>query len=195
MNKEIKNADGADPSDRSPDPNRPSGAARRRLLRALGGSGGALLGVVLASKWRKPVVEAVVLPAHAQTSGLPPSAATGCQVTLEATFAGVPSGNSNAGRSMTLFVSGANSTTLATGSTAGFDPLTLSGSSTFPPGSYSAAFSTAHDFLATGSFQLRVACCDATAVAEFQQLDPDDPSLFWPNIVIDDDGECSFVGG
>lgn len=45
------------------------GVARRRLLRALGGSSLAA-GTVVASGWHKPVVRAVVLPAHAQISGL-----------------------------------------------------------------------------------------------------------------------------
>lgn len=46
----------------------PGGTSRRRLLRVLGGSGGAALGSVLVVRWHKPLVHAVVLPAHAQMS-------------------------------------------------------------------------------------------------------------------------------
>ncbi len=43
--------------------------SRRRLLKALAVSGSALAGVkVLPDAWVKPVVESVVVPAHAQAS-------------------------------------------------------------------------------------------------------------------------------
>lgn len=58
----------------------PAGRSRRRLLRAMGGSGVAL-GAVLASDWREPVVKAVVLPAHGQMS---PAAASEAGINLVA---------------------------------------------------------------------------------------------------------------
>lgn len=47
--------------------------ARRRLLKALGGAGGTIAaGKVLPEKWTRPVVESVLLPAHAQATGQNP---------------------------------------------------------------------------------------------------------------------------
>lgn len=52
--------------------------ARRRLLQGIvGGSGSALLA---AKEWHKPVINAVLLPAHAQTS--PPATNINCQVSF-----------------------------------------------------------------------------------------------------------------
>jgi len=44
-----------------------AGGARRKLVQALGGAGGVVGGLLLTG-WRKPVVESVILPAHAQTT-------------------------------------------------------------------------------------------------------------------------------
>ena len=50
------------------DTNAPEG--RRRLLKALAVGGGAVVvGASLPAAWTKPVIESVVLPAHAQASG------------------------------------------------------------------------------------------------------------------------------
>lgn len=54
-----------------------AGAARRRLICALGGTSGAVLGGALMSGWQKPIVESVLIPAHAQTSDETP-APTAC---------------------------------------------------------------------------------------------------------------------
>jgi len=44
-------------------------SARRRLLKIIAGSGSAAVGAGLVHReWARPVVQAVVLPAHAQTS-------------------------------------------------------------------------------------------------------------------------------
>ena len=46
--------------------------SRRRLLRALAVGGGATAAVtILPDDWIKPIINFIVLPAHAQTSGLP----------------------------------------------------------------------------------------------------------------------------
>ncbi len=50
---------------------------RRQLLKALAAAGGAVTAAsMLPGKWSKPVIEAGVLPAHAQTSALPPPSTT-----------------------------------------------------------------------------------------------------------------------
>jgi len=46
-----------------------AGSARRRLVRALGGSSGLALAGLIAGGWKKPVVDATLLPAHADSSG------------------------------------------------------------------------------------------------------------------------------
>jgi len=46
----------------------PAGAARRRMIRTLGSGGGMALAGIIAGGWKKPVVEAVLLPAHATQS-------------------------------------------------------------------------------------------------------------------------------
>lgn len=50
-------------------------SSRRRLLKALGGAGSAACVSLLSNGWKKPVVNAVTLPAHASTTGL-------CQIQL-----------------------------------------------------------------------------------------------------------------
>jgi hypothetical protein len=48
----------------------PAAAGRRRLLRAIGASGGVVAFAALtAPQWVKPVINAVLVPAHAQLSG------------------------------------------------------------------------------------------------------------------------------
>lgn len=49
---------------------RPVSAARRRLLQALSAGGGlASAATVVPNQWRRPLIDAVLLPAHAQVSG------------------------------------------------------------------------------------------------------------------------------
>jgi len=63
----LKRVPMKDPSDRKISPKcSSSDNSRRRALKTLALGTGA----VVASKWNKPVVESVILPAHAQTSML-----------------------------------------------------------------------------------------------------------------------------
>jgi len=50
---------------------------RRKLLKTVAAGGGAIIaGKTLPEKWGRPVVDSVLLPAHAQTSTAPPAATT-----------------------------------------------------------------------------------------------------------------------
>ena len=50
-----------------------SSESRRKLLKAIGASSGAIVaGKSLPESWSRPVVDSVLLPAHAQTSMIPP---------------------------------------------------------------------------------------------------------------------------
>lgn len=107
-----------------------SGSARvdrRKLLGAMVASG-AISGAALPEKWRKPVVNSVILPAHAQTTGPGPSA--GCNASiLTAILSGttlnvVAQGNINA-----LCVQGAHSL-FPTGGNGGFTCALISGGTT-----------------------------------------------------------------
>jgi len=73
-----RNADALEPSkvaatpmEGDESPANPRAAGRRRLLRTLGGAGSvAAVTALLAPNWVRPVVQVVVLPAHAQLSGI-----------------------------------------------------------------------------------------------------------------------------
>lgn len=58
---------------------------RRRVLTIVGGV--TALTIALPSKWTKPIVESIVVPAHAQASG--PTSTTGTGVTPTTTDSGV----------------------------------------------------------------------------------------------------------
>jgi hypothetical protein len=162
--------------------------ARRRLLRALGGSGGAVLGTVLTSSWHKPVVEAVLLPAHAQTSE---TTATNCPVTL--TLSGF-NDTGSAAYSLSLFVG--DTVLAATTFDSTVSAGSVSGSSTFPPGAYVAGVSLESDGIPLYSGIFRAECCDGlytdsgavnASVGGGEVLDAQ------TGLFISDDGECSII--
>lgn len=165
----------------------PAAGPRRRLLRALGGSGGVVLGTILASKWHKPVVEAVVLPAHAQTSEA--ASTVNCPITLTLSqFNASGSG----GYTVSLFVGG---TVLAEDEVIGGTSSSLSGASTFPPGTYSVGLSVEQNDapLYYGIFQAD--CCDAQYVDSGYANSNIASNVLNPQTVflISDDGECSLA--
>jgi len=55
------------------------GDSRRKLLKSIAaGSGAIVAGKSMPNSWSKPVVDSVVLPAHAETTTLPPTPCSGC---------------------------------------------------------------------------------------------------------------------
>lgn len=81
----------------------PAAPARRRLLRALGGGGTTAPGALSSPQWTRPLVKAVVLPAHAQTSLVETTDPVGCAVALTVDF--LP-GPSQTGYSLSAVVDG-----------------------------------------------------------------------------------------
>lgn len=104
--------------------------SRRRLIKAAAGSGGVIVGAKVAPKeWTKPIVDSVILPAHAQTSptlftitceGSPPNGSTVPQngsVTASVTISPTPpAGETVIGE---LFCNGASRGTFVAGVTDG----------------------------------------------------------------------------
>ena len=76
-----------------------SSESRRKLLKSIAAGGGAIVaGKSLPENWKKPVVDSVLLPAHAQTSPAPtttaaPTSCTIAMVVFDAAGAPVPSGS------------------------------------------------------------------------------------------------------
>jgi hypothetical protein len=70
MSSDKQPGESADVQNAKPSPGGDAGDARRRLVKALVGSGSILAaGKMLPEEWTRPVVESVVLPAHAQATG------------------------------------------------------------------------------------------------------------------------------
>lgn len=60
-------------SDKNPESQKSKETARRRVLKRLVAGGGVVAtGKIMPDDWHRPVVESVILPAHAQTSEQPP---------------------------------------------------------------------------------------------------------------------------
>jgi len=135
----------------------PAAAGRRRLLRAVAGSGVAVLGGLLTTRWHKPVIESVILPAHAAVSPVTP---VSCPVTM---VASVTPGTSSAAYGASVLLSGTGGPILlAQANTTGVN-TTISGITTLPPGAYSAFFSYTGDGL-PWTYSMEVSCCsDASA--------------------------------
>jgi hypothetical protein len=71
MSSDKQPGESADVHNTKPSPNGDGSDARRRLVKALVGSGSILAaGKMLPEEWTRPVVESIVLPAHAQATGI-----------------------------------------------------------------------------------------------------------------------------
>ncbi len=130
----------------------PLATHRRRLIRILALSGGGAVGAVMSSRWETPVIESVLLPAHAQTTVV---SAVPCLINIAATV--------DSGDIFTLALaissqSGGTPTTLA--STTGDDELiSLADTVTLPPGDYEAFFRLTHPNSGY-SYTFAATCCN-----------------------------------
>ncbi|MGA8261202.1 MAG: hypothetical protein WB783_13395 [Arenicellales bacterium] len=149
------------------------------MLTALGASGGAVVSALLGSPWRKPMVRAVVLPAHAETSPV-----AGCSVSVSAAVLPVDA----VAYSASVFV---GTKVLAMTATSGVSTL-FAGSSSFPPGIYSAGLSVQQGTTQSVSWSVTFSCCNhSTSVSSPETAS--DFSAEVPVHVIGDDGECEFL--
>lgn len=192
MAEHSDNSDNRSPaSSRSLD-RQPSGAARRRLLRALGGSSVAL-GTVLAAEWHKPIVKAIVLPVHAQMSpgdGDTDGGPIGCAITASVSIEPVSVGSF----SVEVGVASTDGAVVGTLlSTSGASvAVTASGSSTLPTGFYQFGGDAS---VPNGEYSISsgFSCCDATESFTIL-VGPDETSQIGGlTFDVTDDGECEFT--
>jgi hypothetical protein len=167
----------------------PAAAARRRLLRAVAGSGAAMLGGQFTSGWQKPVVNAVILPAHAQLSAVTP---VNCPVTMVATVSQATSYPYSA--SVFLSGTGGGTTLLSEADVPGGYGTLISGIATLPAGSYSAFFRYSGPNV-PWAFTLDVSCCDGFARFQSEFMLQNDPYdfTFGRELGVVGDGSCTVV--
>jgi len=168
----------------------PRAAARRRLMRAVGGSGFAL-GAILAAKWHKPVVQSVLLPAHAQVSPAQEDSEPSVPCPVSVTIAGGPDGGARGSYTLDVQIGG---TTLAEISTAGATLVSTSTSAgtTLPVGTFQIAGRIAVGRVGVFTALLSASCCDASASQTFGSTTTAAGSF--ESLIdgqITDDGECT----
>jgi len=163
----------------------PAGAARRRLLQAVGGGIGiATVSRLSASGWTRPVIDSAVLPAHAGMS-----TATGCPVTISGAATRGSSGDFN----LFIEVQGEGLTLAAvTTNNSG----TISATTTLPPGG-NAYYAVAQ--IGTGTAQpamtveMTLSCCansDTNTNINTGGLIGIGTAL---QAIAGDDGQCTFT--
>jgi len=146
---------------------------RRKLLKALTLGGGAVTITKLPTTWSKPVLESVMLPAHAQTSGL---CVLQVHISLKGTFEG--------GSSYQLFDS---STCYFSDGNAG--PVEFTTPYDLGPGTY--YFDGSFGFSGSATGLVEVTCCDQSEhVSESSSVGVQIARL-QAIITIGDDGTCS----
>lgn len=182
---------GKSKSDRSPTADEsqlnPLGPARRKLIRALGGAGGTILGASLVSGWRKPVVESVILPAHAQTSGCRD---VGWTVSVE-----FPISTGNINIQLWSDTSITNSVFNGVSSASLSSSTTLNTGSAVPFGALLFWTNAAMASSGTLTMALTVTCCNNTYVTETTAAGSTGASLpaFSPPLMYPAEGECTFI--
>lgn len=185
------------PVDKKPLPNRDNEQTKRKERRSVlkGVAVGGVLAGSQVDRWVKPVVQSVVLPAHAQMSpggeSEPPESETPptCEV-------GTTLFNDSDEDTVCIAVTPEQGTPGA----CAIDE-TISGSLDLPPGTYTVVVTVQ---LATGQntedFEVTVSCCsgDSTVVTGVYSrsdtaADPSSSSFNVADVIIDDDGECSIA--
>jgi hypothetical protein len=173
----------------------PSAPARRRLIRALGGSGALGLATLAAGGWKKPVVDSVVLPIHAAVSPAvsPAACEIGASITVsnsntQAASLGACIDLIGGGQTMsfgcyTAFPSGISATgTASGGSSVSAGPGTYTLRYSWDPGN------TLSGVTLTNAVSI-VCCNDATGTLVY--LDSTSISSVGLMLTISDAGECS----
>jgi len=138
----------------------PAGSARRRMIRALGGSSALVLSNLAVHGWQRPVVRAAVLPAHAQSS-------PACQIGVSFSY----EDQAIITRMVCIEILGSagtltqGCTTLPSAASAGFSTTTGSVSANAAPGSYMVSFIWS---VASGALTYTVSCCGGTNINTFE---------------------------
>jgi len=156
-----------------------SNDSRRKLLKSIAaGSGAVVAGKSLPESWTKPVINSIVLPAHAATTSQ-----SLCEIHIDVSAA--------AGHDLVFWVcpeggSSPDADCIADEESYGDGPYSFSQSYAAPPGVYDIYFSGSSD----GTLSASIGCCDETPVSG--------NSIgvgFWfsGKITIYEDGTCSVV--
>lgn len=133
--------------------------ARRRLLKALGITGSTIGISVLSHGWKTPVVNAVLLPAHAATSGL-------CRIRLVVNMDAEGSADYSGFYGYTLTDGDMNTIESDLFNDVGV-PINTSIDFDLPPGTYFVSLSASIDAnTGTGAIELRGECCGDDFVAD-----------------------------
>lgn len=161
----------------------PAASSRRRLIRALGGGGGLAIAAVVAYGWKKPIVTAVVLPAHARSSQTP--ATEECTVGYSITAT-----NDNATMAYTLAIA-LNGATATEVPITGSDTLSVSAELTAPTLSFTRFFT----FAETGAniaMSESITCCADIVTTPAAVNAGNATAIFFPSwVVTADEGVCT----
>ena len=162
----------------------PKAAARRRMIRALGGSGALGLATLAAGGWKKPVVDAVALPVHAAVS---PAA---CEIGASVTVSNSNTSGATLGVCIELLDAGGTTSfgcyvASASGTASGGSSVTAG------PGTYTLSYywDTANTLTGVGLVNSgSVVCCNTSARGA---ISVNSTSSYEVLLTVSDTGECA----
>jgi len=165
----------------------PAGAARRRLLRTLTASGGVIAGGLLAPKWTKPVINAAILPVHAQaTMVVIPACSISALVNI------IPQGSTVPYTAVIVARdTNAVSTTLAYSAIGGESTQVTGEISTLGSGVYDAIFAVSFASARAWAFEFTATCCSDSGFISSVQADTATSFGIGQQVTLLDDGSCS----
>lgn len=171
-----------------------AGAVRRRLLRSLGGAGGLAVGTFVTG-WTKPVVESVVIPAHAQTTTIGDDNGPAVCNTLSIAGTGSYTLTGSSFDSLTLGVTISGSATVYESTYELPFSFDHSDSFSLPPGSYNMVLGTTRGIISTGVAEYSISCCnnDLEVSTNLSGAGSDSGSFASLSVIMGDDGECSIA--
>ena len=150
----------------------PQGAGRRRLLQLTGGIGAS---AIVSSEWKKPVIETVLIPAHAQTTDSESDSdstqnstpAGPCVLTISAAATlSISSGTITDDAVLNAGILGGSTATLTLLDDVVSTILSVNLTTTLPPGSYTAAFAIGFGQPIDQTLQGTVQCCNNFATTQ-----------------------------